>query len=366
MKKRTRKRIMSAFLALCITASVGTCGPSAQAAQPSEDTMDGEESAVYELNTKSESFFDIGDYVPEREGYTFAGWCYKASALYDSLIEDTSNYDWMNNTSGYDIQLYAKWAEETDKELEANGFRFDEATGELKIVTGKGVLGWNKLCSSTNGECKAQVKSLYIGGDVTSVGSSLFSDCINLKSVVLADAVKYINSCAFMNCVSLQSVKMSGVTNISNSAFENCSSLRRITFPEKLAYMDSNAFKNCTSLEIVKFEKTSSASNLYVASDAFEQCSPSLVIYVDSSLVDKFKEKYMPAYADKIMSDEFETEVIDNVEIVNTVLSYNVGDKPVFTGTVPDGAPYCIEYEGWEGGGEFISSSDYWNSAYVE
>lgn len=100
MKKRTRKRIMSAFLALCITASVGTCGLSAQAAQPSEDTMDGEESAVYELNTKSESFFDIGDYVPEREGYTFAGWCYKVSALYDSLIEDTSNYDWMNNTSG--------------------------------------------------------------------------------------------------------------------------------------------------------------------------------------------------------------------------------------------------------------------------
>lgn len=35
-------------------------------------TMDGEKSAIYELNTKSESFFDIGDYFPEREGYTFA------------------------------------------------------------------------------------------------------------------------------------------------------------------------------------------------------------------------------------------------------------------------------------------------------
>lgn len=162
---------------------------------------------VRTTSSKSESFFDIGDYVPEREGYTFAGWCYKPSALYDSLIEDTSNYDWMNNTSGYDIQLYAKWAEETDEELEANGFRFDEATGELKIVNNKGISGWNKLCSSTNGECKAKLKSLFIGGDVTSVDRSLFSDCINLKSVVLSDTVKYINSCTFMNCSSLQTVK---------------------------------------------------------------------------------------------------------------------------------------------------------------
>ena len=67
---------------------------------PRGGTIDGEESAIYELDTKSENFFNIGDYVPEREGYTFLGWCYKPSALYDSLIKDTSNYDWINNTSG--------------------------------------------------------------------------------------------------------------------------------------------------------------------------------------------------------------------------------------------------------------------------
>lgn len=313
---------------------------------PNGGTMDGEKSAIYELNTKSESFFDIGDYVPEREGYTFAGWCYKPSALYDSLIEDTSNYDWMNNTSGYDIQLYAKWAEETDEELEANGFRFDEATGELKIVNNKGISGWNKLCSSTNGECKAKLKSLFIGGDVTSVDRSLFSNCINLKSVVLSDTVKYINSCTFMNCSSLQTVEMPGVTNISNSAFENCSSLRQITFPEKFAYMHNWAFKNCTSLEKVKFEKTSSADSLYVGTGAFEQCSPNLVIYVDSSLVDKFKEKYMPEYAD-IITDEVPVTEITDVVINNAPASCTVGEEPKATATKGDDEAYTF-YEYWE------------------
>ena len=58
---------------------------------------------------------------------------------------------------------------------------------------------------------------------------------------------------------------------------------------------------------------------------------------------------------------------IELIEINNATVSFKVGDKPIFTGTVPDGALYAIDYEGWFGeDDEFISSSDYWNSAYVE
>ena len=58
---------------------------------------------------------------------------------------------------------------------------------------------------------------------------------------------------------------------------------------------------------------------------------------------------------------------IDVVEINNATLSFKAGEKPVFTGTVPDGALYSIDYEGWFGeDNEFVSGSDYWNSAYVE
>ena len=55
------------------------------------------------------------------------------------------------------------------------------------------------------------------------------------------------------------------------------------------------------------------------------------------------------------------------VEINNATVSFKAGDEPVFTGTTPDGAPYVLDFEGWFGeDGKFISSSEYWNSAYVE
>lgn len=55
---------------------------------------------------------------------------------------------------------------------------------------------------------------------------------------------------------------------------------------------------------------------------------------------------------------------IDKIEVNNAKLSFNVGDKPVFTGEVPSDAPYYIDHEGWltEKGG--ITSSEYWNGRY--
>lgn len=380
---------------------------------PNGGTIDGEESAIYELDTESESFFDIGDYVPEREGYTFLGWCYKPAALYDSLIEDTSNYDWMNNTSGYNIQLYAKWAEESDKELELNGFRLDEETGELTIVSDIGVKGWKRLCNSTNNECKAKVKSAFVGGNLTTVPAYIFSECENLKSVVLPETVKDIYDYAFENCSSLEAIEMPGVTRIfegafnactslktiempmvktiGSSAFEKCTSLKTIemssvesigsyaffgcssleavTIPSQTEYIGYMAFYQCSKLREVVFEITDYDENedyFSVSGSVFNECHPDLYILVQPSMLNLFKETFMPEYAD-IITDEVPVREITEVVINNATVSFKAGDKPVFTGTVPSGAPYVIDYESWLGAdGEFISSSDYWNSAYVE
>lgn len=90
---------------------------------PNGGTIADKESDIHELDTTSETFFDIGAYVPKRDGYTFLGWCPYPSADDDSLIKNTKNYDWVdkwvadwNNSlveDRYDIQLYAKW-EKTD------------------------------------------------------------------------------------------------------------------------------------------------------------------------------------------------------------------------------------------------------------
>jgi len=338
---------------------------------PRGGTIDGKESAIYELDTESESFFDIGDYVPEREGYTFLGWCYKPAALYDSLIEDTSNYDWMNNTGGYDIQLYAKWAEESDEELEANGFRFDEETGELTIITDTGVKGWNDLCFDTNYECNAKVKSLYVGGDVTTVESYLFRDCVNLKSAVLSESVEDIDYYAFSGCSSLENIEMPGVKSISpnafcdctslksiemplikriyGNAFENCTSLETVTLPPQTEYIGEQAFYKCSQLCEVVFERTDYDENedyFYVSADAFEECHPDLFILVQPSMLNLFKETFMPAYAD-IITNEVPVREITDVVINNAPTSCTVGEAPKETATKADSGAYTF-YEYWE------------------
>ena len=55
---------------------------------------------------------------------------------------------------------------------------------------------------------------------------------------------------------------------------------------------------------------------------------------------------------------------IDKIEVNNAKLSFNVGDKPIFSGKVPSDAPYYIDNEGWltEKGG--ITSSEYWKGRY--
>ena len=51
------------------------------------------------------------------------------------------------------------------------------------------------------------------------------------------------------------------------------------------------------------------------------------------------------------------------VEINGVTLTFKDGDKPVFTGKIPDGAPYKLIYEAWQTDGEGISSEEWFNNA---
>lgn len=284
-------------------------------------TIDGRENPTYEFSKDDDIFFDIGAYVPVREGCTFLGWCFKPSAYYDSLIEDTSNYQWMSNASGsssYDMQLYAKWAEETDEELEKKGYRFVENTGELKIITTQGMNNWVNLCEE-NDEYKAKVKSLVLTGDVTEV----------------------------------------------STVFKGYPSLGKVTLSDKINTIYNYAFSNCPNLYEVIFEKSDTKNRLFVGDSAFDGCHDRLVIRVQTSVINQFKESYMPQYADRIT--DVQKKAIELIEINGVTTDFKVGDKPVFTAKVPENAPYYIDYESWSGSDEFaIFSSDYWNNTSVE
>lgn len=48
--------------------------------------------------------------------------------------------------------------------------------------------------------------------------------------------------------------------------------------------------------------------------------------------------------------------------ITGATLTFQDGDKPVFTGKIPDGVPYKLIYEAWQTDGEGLSSQEWFNN----
>ena len=56
---------------------------------------------------------------------------------------------------------------------------------------------------------------------------------------------------------------------------------------------------------------------------------------------------------------------IDVIELNNATISFNVNDKPVFTGKTPDESPYIYQFECWEAkDGTGITSAEFFNQGY--
>lgn len=63
-------------------------------------------------------------------------------------------------------------------------------------------------------------------------------------------------------------------------------------------------------------------------------------------------------------SKPVEKTPIELIEISGATTTFKVGDKPIFTGRVPEGALYYIDHEGWSSEDAGITSSDFWNNRY--
>ena len=56
---------------------------------------------------------------------------------------------------------------------------------------------------------------------------------------------------------------------------------------------------------------------------------------------------------------------IDVIELNNATISFNVNDKPVFTGKTPDESPYIYQFECWQAkDGAGITSAEFFNQGY--
>ncbi len=59
-------------------------------------------------------------------------------------------------------------------------------------------------------------------------------------------------------------------------------------------------------------------------------------------------------------------KAVELIEITGVTTKFNVGDAPKFTGKVADNALYEIDYEGWAGDNEIITTSEYWNNRFKD
>ena len=123
----------------------------------------------------------------------------------------------------------------------------------------------NTGCGTYNGR---NMKFFYmpLNNNVTSIGSSAFSNCSSLQSITIPE----------------------NVTSIGNSAFSNCSSLQSITIPENVTLIESQAFYNWYGGIMVCSSSTNISSNNYAANKQtlydFSGCKSIPVLSSTSSL----------------------------------------------------------------------------------
>lgn len=161
--------------------------------------------------------FDINDYIPEKPGDTFLGWCAKENALYSSFVTKDSTieayrYFWEDDEYGTytdkfcEQRLYAKWASQTDEALEKNGWKLTD-DGTLFIIDDEGAENWVKaLKADPNLAPKVKdVKLGYKGENVQNLPAKFLDGCTGVTELVFDEPVTF-NAYAFDNCPNLTDV----------------------------------------------------------------------------------------------------------------------------------------------------------------
>jgi len=107
--------------------------------------------------------------------------------------------------------------------------------------------------------------------DVTNIGSSAFSGCSDLTSIVIPNTVTTIGNLAFDGCVNLTNANMPyTITSIGDYAFRSCFNLVNVSFPNTLVSIGNWTFSNCDSLVSINIPNsvTTIGNNAFYACDA--------------------------------------------------------------------------------------------------
>jgi len=196
----------------------------------------------------------------------------KVTEVSATVKEDAKNSSVVSGTCGDNIT----WSFE-DGALTISG------SGEMSNWTWEPAVPWKNYT--------ANISSVVLSGNITSLGDYAFYGCSSLESIIIPDSVTSIGNSAFYGCSSLESITIpDSVTSIGNNAFRNCSSLTSITIPDSVTSIGYSAFSGCSNLTSITIPDSVTSIGNY----AFYDCSSLTSITIPDSVTsignDAFRE----------------------------------------------------------------------------
>ena len=124
-----------------------------------------------------------------------------------------------------------------------------------------------------------EIREIRMNGEITSIGSSAFTNCYQLTKVSLPLSLTTIGNAAFSQCLKLESITIpDSVVSIGKSAFNSCP-LKSIVFPNTLKVIGENAFRGCKMSSIIIPNSVTD-----IGDNAFRYCSDLNTVELPDSL----------------------------------------------------------------------------------
>lgn len=103
----------------------------------------------------------------------------------------------------------------------------------------------------TFSEC-SNLKNVILADGFTTIARGMFVNCSSLTNITIPDSVTSIGNAAFYECFLLESIIIpDGVTSIADSTFDGCQKLKKVTIPASVTSIGKRAFYNCYRLTSV-------------------------------------------------------------------------------------------------------------------
>lgn len=125
---------------------------------------------------------------------------------------------------------------------------------------------------------KSDISQITIPANITEIGAQAFSDCENLKEIVLNPGLRIINKDAFSRTAIVRIAIPDTVEKINVAAFRNCEKLAEVKLPKnpKFTTIPSRLFFENTSLKTLHLPEQVSEVGLF----AFRGCPDDMDIFI--------------------------------------------------------------------------------------